>query len=173
MALIAVGHQVPTADVGLLANVWLPTGEPAAFQGESLRAEPRLAADWANGDGWSGAVNLGFLMRDSQTVENLEIVNQVTYALGLRVPIVRGDATDALPALQGLISMATSPEPTATPRNTSLSARGWALPPTSGSSLALAPASSKATDARFPCSFWPSLSHGEEHPTATATSPHR
>lgn len=74
--------------VGLAVPVMLPTGDSERFQGESFRAEPRLTADYATVSGWGVGANFGFLIRDEQTLANLNVGHQFTFGLAARAPLV-------------------------------------------------------------------------------------
>ena len=74
--------------VGLVIPVSLPTGNADRFQGESFRAEPRLAFDFATATGWGLGLNLGAEIREEQDFRNLRVAHMFTFGLAARAPIV-------------------------------------------------------------------------------------
>jgi outer membrane protein OmpA-like peptidoglycan-associated protein len=76
-------------DMGLLAIFSIPIGDSDAFQGEEFRVEPRLAAEFLTASQFGVGANLGFLIRTGdQAFSNVEIGNQLTWGLGLKIPLV-------------------------------------------------------------------------------------
>ena len=74
--------------VGLVIPVSLPTGDPDRFQGESVRAEPRLAFDFATVSGWGVGLNLGVMLREETDFRNLRLAHMFTFGAAARAPVV-------------------------------------------------------------------------------------
>ena len=75
--------------VGLVIPVSLPTGDDDRFQGESVRAEPRLAFDFATVSGWGIGLNLGVMLREETDFRNLRLAHMFTFGAAARAPVVQ------------------------------------------------------------------------------------
>lgn len=74
-------------NVGLMAPVFLPTGNDSAYAGEPLRIEPRLAVDYRR-KRLLVAFNAGYLVRKKAKVLGNEIDDQVRLGLGAEIPLI-------------------------------------------------------------------------------------
>jgi len=72
--------------LALLATAAIPTGETEAFQSEGFRVEPQIAVDWVLDNGMGMALNLGYLIREDQILQTVEVGDQFTYDIALRSP---------------------------------------------------------------------------------------
>jgi outer membrane protein OmpA-like peptidoglycan-associated protein len=77
----------PGVDLAFLVDLSLPTGDSGGFQGESFRAEPRVAVDVRTNGGTRVGVNLGYAIREDREVRNLEVRDHLTWSLAADIPI--------------------------------------------------------------------------------------
>lgn len=77
-------------ELALYADVSLPTGDSANYQGEDLHGEPGVAVDYVLGSGTRFGLNLGYLIRHDADLHNLEVVDTMTYGIAADVPIGNG-----------------------------------------------------------------------------------
>ena len=82
------GEPANGVALALVVPVALPTGDADRLQGEEIRVEPRLAFDWATTDGWGVGLNVGYLIRASDRLLNIEVDDMITYGLAGRIPLV-------------------------------------------------------------------------------------
>ncbi len=89
--------------VAMALNVdwYLPTSGATNYQGESFRAEPRLALDFILGGGTRIGLNLGALFREQVQVENLTVDDTITYGLAASFPVGAAGRVHIVPELRG------------------------------------------------------------------------
>ena len=90
---------------GMLINAWLPTGDQDVYQGEGFRMEPRLTLDYVFPCGVEAGVNLGYLIREENIMENLEVDDQLMFGVATNVPLIE-DTLYVLGELYGGFTMA-------------------------------------------------------------------
>jgi len=73
--------------LALLANVWIPVGDPKDFQGEGFRLQPRVAADYAFGSGLRLSGNLGYTIRETATINNLTVDDTFNAGVAASIPV--------------------------------------------------------------------------------------
>ena len=72
------GETLEGLALALVLPISLPTGSTDRMQGESARFEPTAALDYTFGGGWGLGANLGVLIRNSNSVSNLNVNEMVT-----------------------------------------------------------------------------------------------
>ena len=80
--------RVDGISLGLLAAVTAPLGDESRFQGEEFRVEPMAVFDYAMTNGFGVGLNLGYMIRKEDVVQNIEVADQFTYHLGVRSPLL-------------------------------------------------------------------------------------
>ncbi len=73
--------------LALLLDTHLPTGNGEVLQGGDFRIGPRLAAD-AMISGTRVGLNVGYLYRAEQQLEDLEVRDTLSWGLGVEVPVI-------------------------------------------------------------------------------------
>lgn len=76
--------------LGMLVNTWLPTGDSQFFRGEGFRAEPRLTFEAITAGNIRFGLNLGYMVRESSQLGNLEVDDTLTYGFASRIPVTPG-----------------------------------------------------------------------------------
>lgn len=71
--------------LGLLADISVPTGDEANYQGGTFSAEPRLLLGYGFGNRASISANVGYQMRDLAQIANISQDDAVTYGLAADV----------------------------------------------------------------------------------------
>ncbi|MEZ4460556.1 MAG: OmpA family protein [bacterium] len=75
--------------VGLLAPVYVPTGDSASFNSDGVvRVEPRLVVDWELQGGAGVAANVGYQFREAKTTNNLVTDNTLKWSVGAHLPVI-------------------------------------------------------------------------------------
>jgi outer membrane protein OmpA-like peptidoglycan-associated protein len=69
--------------LGILADISVPTGDEDNFQGGGFSAEPRLAIGYGVSDWFDAAINVGYLIRDEGRFQNIEAKSHLTLGAGL------------------------------------------------------------------------------------------
>jgi len=83
-----VQHEGDTGfDLALLAPVFLPTGDKAAYAGEPFRIEPRVAASFTR-QKLLLAANIGYLIRSRAQVLDTRVDDMLRWGLGSEIPLV-------------------------------------------------------------------------------------
>ncbi|MCB9506852.1 MAG: OmpA family protein [Myxococcales bacterium] len=97
------GPDADSSGLGLaLAVDWyLPTGGSANYQGESFRANPMLALDYAFGGRSSFGVNLGAMFRSETEVLNLTVDDTLTYGVAAAIGLGAEQNIVLTPELRG------------------------------------------------------------------------
>jgi outer membrane protein OmpA-like peptidoglycan-associated protein len=93
--------------LSLAVNTWLPTGDEGFFQGDgSVRVEPRLMLDIATTRQTIFSINAGYLIREEETIRNLEVDDTVTWGAGVDIPFGASNSLHWLTEFTGDISVA-------------------------------------------------------------------
>ena len=71
--------------IAFLINGFIPSGDPDSFQGEGFRLEPRFVFDAITRAGTRISFNVGYMLRDPQVVQNLEVDDTLTYGVGFDI----------------------------------------------------------------------------------------
>lgn len=72
----------------LLVPVYIPVGDTDSFNSDgAIRAEPRLALDWAHDSGLAVVANAGFQLRPKREARNFVSGNVVKWGAGLQIPV--------------------------------------------------------------------------------------
>lgn len=82
-----VGARETGAALAFLVPISLPTGDPDRLQGEGFRLEPTLAFDFQTATGWGVALNVGLLIREDTAFANVDVNEQLTYAVAAQAPL--------------------------------------------------------------------------------------
>lgn len=69
--------------LGILADITIPTGDEENFQGGGFSAEPRLAIGYGVSDFFDAAINVGYLIRDEGQFQNIEAKSHLTLGAAL------------------------------------------------------------------------------------------
>ncbi len=103
-------HDEQGWGLGLRVVTWLPTGNAAAFQGESSpRVEPMLSGDWRK-NRWYAAANLGWLFRKQTQIDHLVNGDAFRYSFLFSGPLM-GKSVDWLLTVQGALQSAKQIDP--------------------------------------------------------------
>lgn len=97
------GPDADEAGVAMALNVdwYLPTSGAEDYQGESFRAEPRLALDIITGTGIRVGLNLGALFREQVGADNLTVDDTITYGIAAAIPVGDSQRVSIVPELRG------------------------------------------------------------------------
>ena len=114
--------------VGLALPIFIPSGDPQAYQGEEFRIEPRLLLDYRTApDATTLALNLGYLVRQSGRFLNIERDDMITFGLSADIPL--DDTWHLVPEVNGALTLAPdeldAPE---APIELLLGAKAWITP---------------------------------------------
>ena len=87
------------AQLAVSVDVYFPTGDVTNYQGEGFRVHPRLAFDYAFSRKVRFGVNAGWMARDGWSSRDLEIDDQITYALAAEIQLT--DEFALIPEVEG------------------------------------------------------------------------
>ncbi len=73
--------------LGLLADIVVPTGDEATYQGGVFSVTPTLAADYTWGNRASIAANVGYTARKNATIGSLQLEDSIDYGLAFDLGI--------------------------------------------------------------------------------------
>jgi outer membrane protein OmpA-like peptidoglycan-associated protein len=74
--------------LAIAVPVALPVGDQGTFNSDgSVRAEPRLVADWRHSSGFAIALNGGWLLRPKREAQNIVSDDALRWSAGLEIPL--------------------------------------------------------------------------------------
>lgn len=75
------------AGLALIVDMRLPTGDDEVYQGGALMVEPRLAFGYGFGERADIGINLGYALRDSGRLNNIEVRSHLTYGVAADIGV--------------------------------------------------------------------------------------
>ena len=90
--------------LGVAADLRLPTGSTSSYTGEGWRLEPRALADYVFSSGWALGTNIGWVVRDTAKLRNVEINDVLTVGLSADIPVT--DTVNLVPEVNSQLPVA-------------------------------------------------------------------